>query len=449
MFVSGTALTWSSPELPIISNATTSPFKRNLSDEEATWVSSLVTLGAAAGPFFFTYLADKMGRKYTLLTAGVPFVVCYLMMAFGRIVELFYVARFILGLTVGGVFSVLPIYAGEVADKNNRGFIGFQMGCGVCSGLLFSCALGPYISVMYFNLILAVFPLVFLILFPFVGKEVPHYYISINETVLAKEALQKLRGSRYDVEDELLEIQRRFKEEEEGSFSDLFRSRALIKAVLTSVGLLIFQQFSGINIVLFYGQTIFKEVGANLAPEVCTIIIVAMQFLSSFIAPLIGDKLGRKPILVFSAIGMALSNASLAIYSHLQSKGIVNMDSVTFLPLVIMVGFIVSYNTGYGPLPWAILGELFPSRVKTIATSSVTAVNWLLAFFITKHFEAMLHAFGLAEYFMFYAVCCVVAAFFAKFYLVETRGEEFARDPVGAEQITRRWCTRLVFLLYQ
>lgn len=423
MFVSGTALTWSSPELPIISNATTSPFKRNLTSEEATWVSSLVTLGAVAGPFFFTYLADKMGRKYTLLSAGVPFVLCYVMLAFGRIVELFYVARFIIGLTVGGVFSVLPIYAAEVADKNNRGSIGFQMGCGVCSGLLFSCALGPYVSVMVFNLVLAAFPLMFLLLFPFVGKEVPHYYVSINENDLAKEALQKLRGSRYNIDDELGEIQRKFKEEEQGSFSDIFRSKALIKAFVTSVGLLIFQQFSGINVVLFYGQTLFKEVGANMAPEVCTIIIVAMQFLSSFIAPLIGERLGRKTILVFSAVGMALSDASLGIYSYLRTKAGLNMDAVSFLPLVIMICFIVSYNSGYGPLPWAILGELFPSRVKSIATSATTSVNWILAFLITKHFESMLKSFGLAEYFWFYAVCCVGAAIFAKFYVIETRGK--------------------------
>ncbi|KAJ8932372.1 hypothetical protein NQ314_014739 [Rhamnusium bicolor] len=344
-----------------------------------------------------------MGRKYTLLSLGVPFVVCYLMMAFGKIIELFYVARFIMGLAVGGVFSLMPIYACEVADKSNRGVLGFLMGSAVCGGLLFSCALGPYVSVMVFNLILAVFPLIFLILFPCLGREVPHYYVSINENDLAKEALQKLRGGSNDIDEELGELQKKFKEEEQGSFTDIFRTKGLKKAFATS--------------------KIFQEVGSNLAPEVCTIIIAVVQFISSFIAPLIGDRLGRKTILTFSAIGMAISEATLGVYSYLKERGDVNMDSVSSLPVIIMTGFIISYNSGYGPLAWSMLGELFPSKVKSIATSAVTSINWLLAFFIIKHFESMITTFGAAEYFWFYGGCCVLAAIFAKFYVIETRVE--------------------------
>ncbi|KAJ8945500.1 hypothetical protein NQ318_017943 [Aromia moschata] len=401
MFIGGTALTWSSPEIPILSNTTSSPFKRKLSTEEETWVSSLVTLGAAFGPFFFTFLADKMGRKYTLLSMGVPFLVSYIMLAFGQIVELFYVARFVMGITVGGVFTLVPIYAGEVAKRSNRGTLGFLMGSAVCSGLLFSCALGPYVSVKLFNLVLA----------------------AINEPDLAKEALQKLRGSSDDIDEEFNEIQRKFKEDERGSFSDIFRSKGLIKAFVTSVGLLIFQQLSGINAVLFYGQKIFQEVGSKLPPEVCTIIIASVQFVSSFIAPLIGDKLGRKCILLFSAVGMAVSEISLGVYSYLKDHNHMDMSRVSYLPLVLMTCFIITYNTGYGPLPWSMLGELFPPRVKSIATSSVTSINWILAFFITKHFEAMIKAFGIAQYFWIFGGCCLVAAAFAKFYVIETRGK--------------------------
>ncbi|KAJ8980198.1 hypothetical protein NQ317_003763 [Molorchus minor] len=311
MFIGGTALTWSSPEIPILQNETLSPFGRKLSDEEETWVSSLVTLGAAIGSFFFTFLADRMGRKYTLLSMGVPFLVSYLMLAYGQIVELFYVARFVAGVTVGGVFSLVPIYAGEVAKTSNRGSLGFLMGSAVCSGFIFSCALGPYVSVKVFNLVLALFPLTFLILFSFLGKEVPHYYISLNEHHLAKEALQRLRGVSHDVDEELGEIQKKFKDTERGSFSDIFRSKGLIKAFVTSVGLLIFQQFSGINVVIFYGQKIFRDIGSNLPPEISTIIVTFVQFLSSFIAPAIGDKLGRKTLLIFSAVGMAISESLL------------------------------------------------------------------------------------------------------------------------------------------
>ncbi|KAG5881445.1 Facilitated trehalose transporter Tret1, partial [Gonioctena quinquepunctata] len=202
-FLAGTALTWSSPEIPKLTNTTTSPFGRTIDEDEASWISSLVTLGAALGPYLFCLLADKMGRKYTLLAAGVPFLVCYLVQAFGHVVELFYVTRLVMGLTVGGVFTLIPIYSGEVADKSERGVLGALISCAVCTGFLFSYSLGPFVSVMVFNLILAALSAVFLVLFAFLGKEVPHYYISINEEDLAKEALQKLRGGYTDIDEEL------------------------------------------------------------------------------------------------------------------------------------------------------------------------------------------------------------------------------------------------------
>lgn len=421
MFLAGTALTWSSPEIPFLTNASSSPFGRPLSQDEATWVSSLVTLGAAFGPFLFTYLADRMGRKYTLLSAGAPFLVCYLILAFGQIVELFYCARFIMGLTVGGVFSLLPIYAGEISDKENRGILGSLISCAVCTGLLFSYALGPFVDVMTFNLILAGCSAVFIILFTFLGEEVPHYYVSINEEHLAKEVLQKLRGDYIDIDEELFEIQTKFKECN-GTFFEIFSSKSLIRAFLTSVGLLVFQQFSGINVVLFYSQTIFEDVGANLAPEICTIIIGAIQFLSSFIYPLIGDRFGRKIILTFSALGMVVSSSSLGAYSYLQTNKF-NLENYTWVPLVCLGSFIITYNTGYGPLPWAMLGELFPTRVKSIATSVACFINWTLAFFITKYFAVMLRYFGLSGYFWLSAGCCIAAAFFGKLYVIETKGK--------------------------
>lgn len=421
MFIAGATLTWSSPEIPLLTNSSSTPFDQPLNADESTWISSLVTLGAAFGSFLFTYLADKMGRKYTLLSAGVPFLVCYLILAFGSIVELFYCARFIMGLTVGGVFSLLPIYAGELSDKENRGVLGSLISCAVCLGLLFSYALGPFVNVMTFNLVLAAFSVIFLILFTFLGEEVPHYYVSINEEHLAKEVLQKLRGDYIDIDEELYEIQNKYKECN-GTFCEIFASRRLIRAFVTSVGLLVFQQFSGINVVLFYSQKIFKDVGANLAPEICTIIIGAVQFLSSFIYPLIGDKWGRKNILTFSAIGLVLSSSSLGAYSYLQKSGM-NLDNYTWVPLLCLTFFIVTYNTGYGPLPWVMLGELFPSRVKSVATSVACFINWTLAFFITKYFVAMLNYLGLDGYFWFSAGCCVAAAFFGKLYVIETKGK--------------------------
>ncbi|CAH1174135.1 unnamed protein product [Phaedon cochleariae] len=424
MFLAGTSLTWSSSQLPKLSHPSTTPFARPLTSSQASWVSSLLTLGAALGPFLFCFLADRVGRKNTLLMAGVPFTACYLMMAFATSVETFYAARLVMGLTVGGVCTLMPIYVGEISDKTNRGFLGSLMACATCMGLLFSNALGPFVSVQIFNLIPAFLALVFLLLFTLFGEEVPHYYVSINEDLLAKEALHKLRGGIQDVEEELIEIQDKFKEEARGSFADIFASRGLKKAFFTSVMLLLFQQFCGINVVLFYSQRIFEDSGASWSPEICSIVLGVVQFLTSFIAPIALGEFGRTTLLCFSGIGMALSEASLAAYSYLQSRPDFQMASyLSAFPMVAMVLFITVYNTGYGPLPWLMLGELFPTRVKSLATSCTCFLSWMLTFIITKHLMMVLDCVGLSGYFAISAGFSLAAGLFGKFYCIETRGK--------------------------
>lgn len=90
-------MTWSSPVLPKLSGVdlSQSPFDTPITPEQASWISSLVTLGAAVGPFIFSFLADKIGRKPTLMYLGVPYLLCYIMLAFGTNVEVFYVARLV------------------------------------------------------------------------------------------------------------------------------------------------------------------------------------------------------------------------------------------------------------------------------------------------------------------------------------------------------------------
>ncbi|KAJ8932363.1 hypothetical protein NQ314_014730 [Rhamnusium bicolor] len=424
MFISGTALTWSSPEITKLSDSTSSLLKDDVSSEEYTWVSSLVTLGAAIGPFIYGYLSNKFGRKYVLLSMGVPFLISYITVAYAKTVYLFYFARLLAGLAVGGVFAILPVYVGEITTKINRGTLSATMSCAVCLGFLFSYVFGPYLSVMLFNLILAIFPALFLVLFSVVGVECPHYYLHKQQNDMAKASLQKIRAyvKNEVLEKELLEIQAKISEEGHGSIFDIFRSRGATKAFIVAVGLLIFQQFSGINAVLFYSQTIFKQTGASLEPAVCSIIIGSVQFASSLVTPLIADRFGRKTILLYSATGMILSELPLGVYSYLKDHG-TNMETLSFLPIFLLTIFIFSYNSGFGPIPWIVLGEIFPNKIKTIATSLVSCINWFLAFLITKYFDTMINTFGMGQSFWAFAVFCIVATVFTHLYVVETKGK--------------------------
>ncbi|KAJ8931868.1 hypothetical protein NQ314_015134 [Rhamnusium bicolor] len=424
-FVVGTCLSWTSPILPKLEDPEKTPFDEALSTEQTSWISALLPLGAVLGPFIFGYLADRIGRKNTLLVCGVPFLISYLLLAFGKLVGLYYAARFISGLSLGGVFTVVPMYIGEIAENSNRGALVSMMNVFLCFGLLFSYSIGPYVSILLYNLILAIFPGIYLVLFFFLAPESPHYYVSKHEHDLAKSALQRIRGSdSQSLEKELIDIQTKIKEEGYATFFDIFKSKGLIKAFIISTCLVAFQQLSGINVVLFYAQTIFEEAGTSLAPEACSIIIGGVQFGTSFISPLLADRLGRKILLYFSAIGMVVSEVPLGLYSYLNDHG-TDVSSISFLPILCLIAYIITYNSGFGPLPWAIMGELFPSNVKSFASSSTAAVCWFFGFLITKYFKSISDSIGMGPSFWIFSGFCLAAIPFCIFYVFETKGKSF------------------------
>ncbi|CAG9862029.1 unnamed protein product [Phyllotreta striolata] len=423
-FTAGTVLTWSSPILDRLADNTTTPFDHPITLEEKSWISSFFPLGAIFGPFLFGYLADAIGRKKTLLCSAAPFIVCYYMLAFGRTVWVYYLARFLLGAALGGVYTVIPMYVGEIADDRNRGTLGSMMNVYLCFGIFFSYCVGPYMSLVGFNVLLGSVPVVFLVLFFLLAPESPHYYLSKNSIGDAKSSLQKVRGLRADVNDELEIIMKKIVEDGRGSAMDIFRSRGLLKALSITVGLGVFQQFSGVNAVFFYAQQIFEASGSSLRPEICSIVIGSVQFSTSFLTPVLVDRWGRKLLLLVSAVGMAASEAILGTYCYLKDSHY-EVGSASFLPVLCLMAYIFTYNMGYGPLPWVIMGEVFPPKVKSVASSITAGVCWLAGFLTARYFEPVALAIGMGQSFWIFSAFCVCAVPFGMFFVVETKGKSF------------------------
>ncbi|XP_023027447.2 facilitated trehalose transporter Tret1-like [Leptinotarsa decemlineata] len=423
MIINGISLSWSSPSMPKLTNCTTNPFGRDISTSEVTWISSLVPIGASVGPFLFGWMTNKFGRKFTILSFGVPFLISYLMMAFSTTVEVFYVARFVVGVTLGGCFTVLPNYLGEVAEKRNRGALGSCMGIAVAIGLFFSYCVGPYVSVMVFNLIIAFLPASFLVIFSLVGEECAHYHLSRNEVDMAREVLYRLRGNakKETTDLELEEIKARIDEDGSGNFLDIFRSRGFTKAFVTVIALLTFQQACGSYLVFFYSQTLFQQIGTDLPPEICSIILGATLLLSSFTSPPVVDRFGRRKTLMMSTVGIMVSETFLGVYVYLQDQG-VDVSTFSFLPLLALTVFILMYNNGLGPLPYTVMGEIFPSKVKVPASAVAVCFSYVLGFVVTKYFEFFFVSFGMAQSFWLFAFCMVFCLVFGQFYLIETGG---------------------------
>lgn len=201
---------------------------------------------------------------------------------------------------------------------------------------------------------------------------------------------------------------------------DIFKSKGLTKAFVMSTSLFILQQCSGINIVYYYSQTIFEESGTSLAPEICSIILGVDQFVSSIITSSVIDSVGRKITLIISCIGVAISLVPLGVYEQLKHNN-VDVSNMSYIPVVSLTAFIFLYNTGIGPVPWIMLGEIFPPKVQTAATSIISSLNWILSFLVTKYVEFFLHTIGLGNSCWVFSSCCLLFTIVVKLLVIETK----------------------------
>ncbi|XP_025153422.1 facilitated trehalose transporter Tret1-2 homolog [Harpegnathos saltator] len=423
----GAMLAWTSPILPLLEKDG-GPLGAPISEDESSWIGSLVPFGAIFGSFIAGYLGEKWGRKRTLLLSTLPFLIGWILIGTATHFAQLCVARLIFGITLAIPFTVLPMYVGEIAETSIRGALGSFLQLFITIGMFYSYAIGPYVSYTVFWILCAILPILFFVCF-IMMPESPYYLLSKGRKDEAIVSLAKLRSkSEAAVQKEADEIQVIIEEafKDQISISDLFKVKANRKALIYTCALVSFQQLTGINFVLFYMEKIFIAAASSDEPtKEAPIIIGAVQMLASAVTPVVVDRLGRRMLLVLSGIGTAISLCVLGLYFYL--KQVQHADDVvaqiSWLPVVALVIFISTYSVGWGPLPWAVMGELFASNVKAKASSMTVSVCWFLGFIITKFPSNINRAFGAYTTFWIFSACCIMSILFTVFILPETKGK--------------------------
>lgn len=197
-------------------------------------------------------------------------------------------------------------------------------------------------------------------------------------------------------------------------------------ALICGLGLMFFQQFSGINAVIFYTNDIFTSAGSNISPVIATIIVGVVQTIATYISSLLVDKAGRKILLLQSCVIMGICLIILGVYFKLKVDGY-QVASIGWLPLLCMVLFIVSFSMGFGPIPWMMMSELFPVEFRGGATGVTVITNWMLVFVVTLCFPIMKDAIGIYSCFWFFACIMVLCVFFVLFVIPETKGKSISQ----------------------
>ncbi|XP_014614373.1 PREDICTED: facilitated trehalose transporter Tret1-2 homolog [Polistes canadensis] len=426
IMATGAMLGWTSPILGRLKKGENTPLDRPITENEGSWVGSLVALGAAVGSFLAGYSAERFGRKYSLLFCIVPFTIGWVLIATATTVVQLYIARFIFGIALSFAFTVVPMYVGEIAETSIRGALGSFLQLFITFGLFYSYVIGPFVSYVVFWILCACLPVIFFVVFMLM-PESPYYLISKGKKEEAIAALVRLRStSESAVQSVANDMQAAYEEsiQTQTKFSDLFTVKANLKALIFTVLLASFQQLTGINVVLFYMGDIFAAAKSSLDPDIATIIVGAVQIAASFVTPFIVDRLGRKLLLITSGIGEIVTLGALGLYFYLQKYEDEEMvDSIAMLPVISLVIFITTYCIGWGPLPWAVMGEMFAPDVKSKASGITVSMCWLLAFFITKFASDITEAFGNHTTYWMFGAFCLLSVLFTIFLLPETKGK--------------------------
>lgn len=251
----------------------------------------------------------------------------------------------------------------------------------------------------------------------------------------ARKALQWLRGSEADISSEYNEIQRSHvaTQKEAPRLGELF-SRSNLKPLSISVGLMFFQQMSGINAVIFYTVSIFRMAGSSVDDNIATIIVGFVNFGSTFVATILIDRLGRKVLLYISGITMIITLAVLGTFFFIKNKTDYDVSNLGLLPLACFVLFVIGFSLGFGPIPWLMMGEVLPAKVRSTAASVATAFNWTCTFIVTKTFTDLVYLLGTHGAFWFFCFFCILSMFFVFFWVPETQGrslEEIEKSLTG------------------
>ena len=377
---------------------------------------SSVSIGAVFGAFVNGFFVDKIGRRKTLLLTAFLFFIASVFCFLSQNITELIISRMIIGLAVGIVSFCGPLYLSEISPKEKRGQIVSLHQLAITFGILFSyltnylCAnLESNWRVMFLIGVVPAFILFFGLLFQ---KDTPRWYVIKKRYDDAKKILE-LVGCSENTEQEIQNISATLNKEEKIKFN-----KKLIMPFVIGLGIMIIQMTTGINAIIYYAPTIFKMIGfsSNQDALFITIFIGLINFLMTFVAIILVDKIGRKPLLYIGLSGMLISLVVLS--------GVFVLDYVfiKYLAVVFCAVYIVSFSMSLGPVAFLLVSEVFPLKYRGSAMSITIVTNFICNFLVTGLFPIALDKIGGFYTFMIFAFICILSLLFVKFIVFETKG---------------------------
>jgi sugar porter (SP) family MFS transporter len=421
----------------------------NLSVVMKGWASGCVLIGCAAGVLIVGPISDRFGRKKALLIAAVLFFVSSIGTAIPKDITTFIIFRFMAGVGIGIASMSTPMYIAELAPAHLRGRLVSLNQIAIVSGIVavyfanyFIARLGSqeWNETIGWRLMFAsgVVPSVVFLVLTFFVPESPRWLLEMNRAPEAENILAKIGGKEY-AKEELVGI-RQGLAKEQGTWSELF-SRALRLPLIVGILLAILQQVTGINVFLYFGTTIFKNLSASTGVDagmLQQLIIGSASMLATIVAIVTVDRWGRKPLMLIGAAGMGVSLLAMGILARKMT----DPGAMGGWMLFLIILYVVAFGLSVGPVTWVILSEIFPTAVRGRALGIATFCLWIADYVVTQTFPIMdapgswfVVNFNRAFPFYTYAFFCVVLVIVVWRLVPETKGKSL-------EEIGQSWRKR-------
>ncbi|WP_296614439.1 sugar porter family MFS transporter [Sphingomonas sp.] len=406
-------------------------------------VGSLL-IGCFIGAFFAGTLADRMGRRNVMRIAALLFLGGALVQGFAHLQPIFVIARIIGGMAVGAASVLSPAYISEVAPANIRGRMTTVQQIMIISGLTAAFVVNYYLAAAagastemlgglqawrWMYLMQAIPAAVFLLAL-FLIPESPRYLVSKGRDAEAESVLTSLFGAD-TAATKIGEIRASFSADHRPRLSDILdpAKGGIRPVVWAGLLLAVFQQLVGINVIFYYGATLWQLAGFTENDSLLINIVSGVVSIAACLVTVaLVDRIGRKPLLLIGSAGMAVT---LFVLVYAFSQG--SLDAAGKLQLSPQLGttaviaanlYVIFFNLSWGPVMWVMLGEMFPNQIRGSALAVCGFAQWFANYLIAQSFPVMAAKLGLATSYTFYAVCAVISFFLVQKFIHETKGKE-------------------------
>ncbi|QGH70601.1 sugar porter family MFS transporter [Pseudactinotalea sp. HY158] len=400
------------------------------------WIVSVLLLGAVLGAALSGWLADKISRKWTKVVSGAVYIVGALGCAFAVSIPMLIGFRFVLGLSVGTASFVAPLYIAEVSPPRVRGglvsFNQLLITIGILLAYLVNFAFSSVEGGWRWMLAMGAIPGAALVIGMLTVPHTPRWLMQQGREDEARDVLTRLRGRdpEADIDREIEDIKTAKRKEESTSLRDLLHAN--IRPLLwVGIGLAVFQQFVGINTVIYYAPTILSKTGlTNSASIVQTVFVGVTNVVFTIVAVLLLDRVGRRRLLLIGTVGLTLSIIFLGIF--FASPGL--QAGASYLALVALLVYIASFAVGLGPVFWLMISEIYPLGIRSKAMSVATIFNWGANFLVAGTFLTLVSVITTQGTFFLFGGLGILAFLFFVWKVPETKDkslEQIQSELVG------------------